>query len=308
MEETDEIKTGKETATTQPGKKSHTVLIITVIILLLAAAGGAYFFYFEQQKVNDEATAYEILEGNESLDDYQAYLDHFPNGEHAEEVKERYAALQKMYSEWDGLAKRATRYDYERFKKNYPNSILVHQCDLKIDSLDWVTATEAGTAEAIAAYIAEHPDGRYLSEASITQEQINEAQPTDEERIAIELALTKFFHAFGNNDEENINACITPVMTRFLSKANATKVDVAGIIDRTYNEHIKNCKFVLNNDYSIKKSQTESGEKQYSVAFSVDQYIERDNEGKTFGSYTAEATLTENFMISALTMNEASRR
>lgn len=71
MEETDEIKTGKETAATKPGKKSHTVLIITVIILLLAAAGGAYFFYFEQQKVNDEATAYEILEGNESLGDYQ---------------------------------------------------------------------------------------------------------------------------------------------------------------------------------------------------------------------------------------------
>ena len=68
------------------------------------------------------------------------------------------------------------------------------------------------------------------------------------------------------------------------------------------------CNFALNNDYAIKKSRNEAGETVYHVSFSTDQYIERDNEGKTFGSYTAEATMTEQFKISSLTMTEASRR
>ena len=306
----EEIEVQKHENTDEKHKKrNRKPLVISIILVILTGiAGGLYYVYTGQQDENDENTAYQILENNESLDDYESYLEHFPNGLHAEEVKERYSRLQKMYSEWRGLTIGGTRYEYERFKRNYPNSVLAYQCDIKIDSLDWITAMEEGSPEAIAAYIENHPNGRYLSEASIAQEKISDAQPTDEERIAIEMALSTFFRAFGNNDEETINTCITPVMTKFLSKSNATKVDVAGIIARTYNEHIKSCRFALNNDYVIKKTRNEAGETVYHVSFSTDQYIERDNEGKTFGSYTAEATLTEQFKISSLTMTEASRR
>lgn len=299
-----------EAADVQPPlkKKKTTALVITILVLLLAAAGGFYYFYTEQQKENDEATAYEILEDNESLDDYEDYLNRFPNSIHAAEVQGRYDNLVKMYNEWRGLNIGGTRYDYERFMKNYPNSVLVHQCEMKIDSLDWIAAKNEGTPEAIAEYVERHPEGRYLSEASIEQERAVDAQATDEEKIAIDMALTTFFRAFGSNDEETINMCITPVMTKFLSKTNATKVDVTGIVARTYNEHIKSCRFALNDDYVIKKSRNENGEIVYNVSFSTDQYIERDNEGKTFGSYTAEAILTEQFKISSLTMTEACRR
>ena len=310
MEEIEVLQPKNTDGNPTKGKKNRKPLVISIvfIFILLGIAGGLYYLYTGQQEENDENTAYLILEDNESLDDYEAYLKHFPNGLHAEEVKERYNRLQKMYSEWRGLAIGGTRYEYERFKKNYSNSILAYQCDIKIDSLDWIAAMEDGSPEAIATYIEEHPNGRYLSEASIAQEKISEAQPSDEEKIAIEMALSTFFKAFGNNDEETLNTCITPVMTKFLSKSNATKVDVAGIIARTYNEHIKSCRFALNNDYAIKKSRNEAGETVYHVSFSTDQYIERDNEGKTFGSYTAEATMTEQFKISSLTMTEASRR
>ena len=50
------------------------------------------------------------------------------------------------------------------------------------------------------------------------------------------------------------------------------------------------------------------GKVAYKVSFSVDQHIQRSGEGKTFGSYTANATLTGEFKLSALTLKEISRQ
>ena len=44
----------------------------------------------------------------------------------------------------------------------------------------------------------------------------------------------------------------------------------------------------------------------YTAVFSVDQHIQRDNEGKTFGSYKATAIITSQLLISSLTMQEIS--
>jgi len=94
----------------------------------------------------------------------------------------------------------------------------------------------------------------------------------------------------------------------FLSKKNATKADVVALVKRTYSEDIENCSFVLNNDYEITKSVSNDGKVTFKVNFSVDQHIQRSSEGKTFGSYTANATLTGDLKISSLTMKEVSRQ
>ena len=44
----------------------------------------------------------------------------------------------------------------------------------------------------------------------------------------------------------------------------------------------------------------------FTATFTVDQHIQRDNEGKTFGSYNCTATLTPQYLISSLTMSETS--
>ena len=69
----------------------------------------------------------------------------------------------------------------------------------------------------------------------------------------------------------------------------------------------ENCSFVVNDDYQIKKAVDEQGNTTYTVSFSVDQHIERTGEGKTFGSYTVNATLNGEMKISSLTMKEISR-
>lgn len=288
--------------------KKHTwvyVLVVGIILAVIVGLGTIYYFY---QSSQSEDKAYVMLEGNENVQDYEDYLKNFPNGPHADEVRQRLEELKTMYADWTRIQNSEYATDFERFKESHPTSTLVKQADLKIDSLDWVTAQKLNTPEAMAEYLDKHPEGRYISEAGISQNDLANTQVSDAERQGISESLNGFFQAFANNDEASLFTYITPTMTQFLSKRNATKADVGNIVKNTYSEDIENCSFVLNNDYQITKSVSSDGKVAYKVSFSVDQHIQRSGEGKTFGSYTANATLTGDLKISALTLKEISRQ
>lgn len=288
--------------------KKHTwvyVLVVGIILAVIVGLGTIYYFY---QSSQSEDKAYVMLEGNENVQDYEDYLKNFPNGPHADEVRQRLEELKTMYADWTRIQNSEYATDFERFKESHPTSTLVKQADLKIDSLDWVTAQKLNTPEAMAEYLDKHPEGRYISEAGIAQNDLANTQVSDAERQGISESLNGFFQAFANNDEASLFTYITPTMTQFLSKRNATKADVGNIVKNTYSEDIENCSFVLNNDYQITKSVSSDGKVAYKVSFSVDQHIQRSGEGKTFGSYTANATLTGDLKISALTLKEISRQ
>ncbi len=280
-------------------------VIIALCILIPAAVAGGFYFYVNQQVSEQEA--YELLNNNETIEDYENYLNRYPSSHHADEVRERLKKLRTMYGDWQRIANSSYASDFERFRENYPQSLLVKQCELKIDSLDWETAKKLNTPEALADYMEKHPDGRYAQDASQVQNTLEKSIVTPEERSQISSAFHGFFQAFGENDNASLFTYITPTMTQFLSKKNATKADVGDIINRTYSSDIENCSFVVNDDYQIKKAVDEQGNTTYTVAFSVDQHIERTGEGKTFGSYTVNATLNGEMKISSLTMKEISR-
>ena len=288
--------------------KKHTwvyILVVGIILAAIVGLGAVYYFY---QSSQSEDKAYVLLEGNENVQDYEDYLKNYPNGPHAEEVRQRLEELKTMYADWTRIQNSEYATDFERFKESHPTSTLVKQADLKIDSLDWVTAQKLNTPEAIEEYLDKHPEGRYISEAGIAQNELANTQVSDAERQGISESLNGFFQAFANNDESSLFTYITPTMTQFLSKRNATKADVGNIVKNTYSEDIENCSFVLNNDYQITKSVSSDGKVAYKVSFSVDQHIQRLGEGKTFGSYTANATLTGDLKLSALTLKEISRQ
>ena len=288
--------------------KKHTWLYILVVGIILAAIVGLGAVYYFYQSSQSEDKAYVMLEGNENVQDYEDYLKNFPNGPHAEEVRQRLEELKTMYADWTRIQNSEYATDFERFKESHPTSTLVKQADMKIDSLDWVTAQKLNTPEAMEEYLDKHPEGRYISEAGIAQNELANTQVSDAERQGISESLNGFFQAFANNDEASLFTYITPTMTQFLSKRNATKADVGNIVKNTYSEDIENCSFVLNNDYQITKSVSSDGKVAYKVSFSVDQHIQRSGEGKTFGSYTANATLTGELKLSALTLKEISRQ
>lgn len=292
-----------ETGTPAPKSRKGLWVTLIVIVLLIIGASAAYYFY---QNSKDEEVAFEILENNDNVADYEDFLQKYPNSSKAPTVAKRLEELKAMLADWQRIQLSDKTTDFVHFKEMYANPRYTRLCDIKIDSLDWVMAQRLGTQEAFQHYLDVHPEGRYASEASVSQGTLRDREVTPGDRDQIMSIITDFYRGFENRDETLLCSNITANMTQFLSKKNATKSEVLSIIKGMFNEHIQQCEFVINRDFTITRSMGADNQPVYIAEFSVDQHIQRDNEGKTFGSYKATATITSQLLISSLTMQEIS--
>ncbi|MGM9693801.1 MAG: hypothetical protein ACI3YC_02185 [Alloprevotella sp.] len=303
----------EETTEQTPKKKKNKLVIgIIVVIVLLLIGGGVGFAVLQNSQSESERELFESLEGNENPEDYQVFLEKYPDSDYAPIVKEKLQELQSALEDWNRIALSERVADFEKFKELHADYAgFAHRCDLKIDSLDFVAAQKAGTPEAFAAYLEKHPDGRYASEASIAEGAVKEAEVTPEMKEEIIGVLTGFYSGFQEHDQELICSNITPTMTRFLGQSNVSKAKVLSTIEGMFTEDIEGVRFVMGRDVEVESmpaaDQTQ-GDREFKVTFTVDQYIERNNEGKTFSSYKGEAILTTALLIRSLTMQELSRK
>lgn len=291
-----------------PNKKSKAPLIITIIVVVLLLIGGGVYFYVSNNAAHEEEMAYEVLENNNNPQDYEDFLQNYPNSEHADEVRSRLQKLQDMLSKWNSIALSDDVNDFVNFKEQFTDPQYSRLCDIKIDSLDFITAQRVNTPEAFQRYLDNHPDGRYVSEASVAQGSLREQEVTETDREQITEVLTDFFNGFANRDESKICANISSTMTTFLHQHNATKADVLSKINAMFNDHIQGCQFNVNRDIQITRKNDSSGNAMFNVTFTVDQHISRDNEGKTFGQYKCVAAMNAQMLITSLTMQEISQQ
>ena len=152
---------------------------------------------------------------------------------------------------------------------------------------------------------APHPDGQYASEASVAQGNLRDMEVTHADCERIASVLVDFFHGFESQDETAVCSNITATMKTFLHQKNATKATVISTIKNMFHEHILSCQFNVNRDMEISRKAGSTGG--FTATFTLDQYIDRDNEGKTFGSYRCVAELTPQLLIESLTMEEISK-
>lgn len=291
-----------------PNKKSKAPLIITIIVVVLLLIGGGVYFYVSNNAAHEEEMAYEVLENNNNPQDYEDFLQNYPNSEHADEVRSRLQKLQDMLSKWNSIALSDDVNDFVNFKEQFTDPQYSRLCDIKIDSLDFITAQRVNTPEAFQRYLDNHPDGRYASEASVAQGSLREQEVTETDREQITEVLTDFFNGFANRDESKICANISSTMTTFLHQHKATKADVLSKINAMFNDHIQGCQFNVNRDIQITRKNDSSGNAMFNVTFTVDQHISRDNEGKTFGQYKCVAAMNAQMLITSLTMQEISQQ
>lgn len=294
----------------EPVKRKRTGLIAGLVVagVLLAGGGAAFYLLKASQAGEKEQTAYDLLENNYDIEDFEDFLTNYPESSHTAEVEERMRKLRNMQESWNNICNNGRQSDFVNFKERFEDERYDKMCDDKIDSLDWVDAQRINTEEAYRNYLAVHPNGRYVSEASIAQSTTERFSVDETEKMEVARVLESFFQAFSQNDEPTICAHITPVMDTFLSQRQVTKADVVKTIGNMFTDEIINCTFTTNNDFIVTKVAGNDGGTDYKVDFSVDQRIERSNPGKTFGSYTATAFLNEQFQIKALTMTEVSRQ
>lgn len=288
----------------QPKNNKKRNWIIATIVILLLIIGGASYYIISSNAASQEEMAYEVLENNDNPQDYRDFLEKYPNSEHANEVRQRLNTLEAMLSKWQSISLSDNVNDFINFKNTYSDIQYGRLCDIKIDSLDYITAQKLGTPEAFQRYLDAHPDGRYASEASIAQGTLRDQEVSDDERIQIMNIVTDFYNGFAAQDESKICTNIASTMKTFLHQHNASKATVLSTIQGMFNEHIQSVQFTVNRDFQIKKNSNGS----YIATFSVDQHIERDNEGKTFGQYKCSAEIDPQLLIISLTMDEISRQ
>ncbi len=294
----------------EPVKKKRTGLIVSLVVagVLLVGGGTAFYFVKASQADEKEQTAYDLLENNYDIQDFEDFLTNYPESSYAADVEERMRKLKNMQDSWNNICTNGRQSDFVSFKERFSDERYDKMCDDKIDSLDWVDAQRLNTKEAYSNYLTLHPNGRYAAEASMAQSTTERFSVDEMEKMEVARVLESFFQAFSQNDEPGICAYITPVMDTFLSQKQVTKAEVVKTIGNMFTDEIINCTFTTNNDFIVTKVAGNDGGTDYKVDFSVDQRIERSNPGKTFGSYTATAFLNAQFQIKALTMTEVSRQ
>ncbi len=290
-----------EAPTQQPPKRNKKTLYIIIAVLVVLLIGGGAWFVCANNAASQEEMAYQILENNDNPQDYQDFLEKYPNSEHADEVRQRLTKLEEMLAKWNTIALSDNINDFINFKNTYNDIQYGRLCDIKIDSLDFIIAQKQGTPEAYQHYLDSHPDGRYASEASIAQGTLRDQEVDEQDRQQISSIVTEFFNGFASLDDNRICSNIASTMDKFLKHSNVNKSNVLSTIHAMFNEHIQSCQFNVNRDFQIKRNGTS-----YVATFTVDQHIERDNEGKTFGQYKCTAVINDQMLITSLTMDEIS--
>lgn len=286
-----------------PRQRKRTAIWGSIIAAVVVMSGTVFGVYNSAKQ--KELTAYNVLEQNESLDDYAAYLEQYPDSKHSAEVRERYKTLQSMYKDWKKIVRVPNKAHFEKFKVDYPMSILLaHQANLKIDSLDWEEAKAIASLEAYRHYLALHPSGLYAQEASIASGLIDDATVRDEEKELIRDRVRDFFRAFSAGRDNEALVYLSIPMREFLGSSGSLHRDE--IIDEMHNyngTNVSSCNFAVGNDFGMQKALDGNGIPTYSVSCSVDMHAVIAG-CDAYTSYRAQMTMTSRFYITRLRLVE----
>lgn len=296
----------------QPAKKKKrkgcstwTALVVAFVIALVMVAAGFYFYKNQEQK--NEMRAYENALQSDHPMVLQSFLDLYADApqEHRDSIVAHLEALKKIDSDWTSACVTGTKADLEKYMKLHPQSIHNTEALLLIDSLDWVTAQREDTPEAYMAYMDAHHDGSYYDEAHAAYEQLDARKVKAEDRKFVSQLFGSFFQALASQDEEVLTSLVAPVLDSFLHRPSATKSDVLQYMRRIHEEDITLMVFTPNNDWKIDKQEVGDGQFGYSVDFTIDQKMEREDESlERFCTYKVQGKVSAEGKICELNMRK----
>ncbi len=287
-------------------KKSNKGIIIgiSVAVVVIALGALAYVLIGNAQKERAEQETYEevIVSNDTSL--YNQYLESYPEGKHADEVKAKLGELVAEINDWRDACVNNTKGSFVAFLGNHKNSPFEQACKDKIDSLDFEDALNANTAEALQLYISNHPDGKYIEQATQTQNNLAALKVQPDEAARVKAICSQFFAAIEAREENSLTAVVAPVMDNFLNKRNATHSDVVAFANKLVASKTQ-IAFTMNNDYKIHKVPTDTGEYSYEVTFSVDETSGADMQDN-LSTYYVSTHINPQMLISSLNMRKVS--
>lgn len=286
-------------------KKKGVVTGVVIAVAVVVIAVLAYVLIGNAQSAKNEQEAYENVIASSDTALYNQYLRDFPDGKHADEVKAKLSTLVTEIKDWNDACVNNSRSSFVNFLSNHPGSPYEQACKDKIDSLDFQDALAAGTPDALQMYIQNHPDGKYIDQATAAQKNINDTKVQPEEAQQIKSLCSQFFTALSSKDEATLTQAVAAKMDNFLNKHGATHADVMNFAERLNSGDSKK-DFSLNNDYRITKLPQGDGEYAYKVSFSVDENSVSGEGEEKLSTYYVTAQVNPQMKISQLLMRRVS--
>ena len=285
-------------------KKSYTPWVVSFVIALAVVFVGLYFYKTTQMR--NELEAYENAMMSNEPAVLQNYLDIYADApsEHRDSIQSHLEMLKKVDSDWTNAVVSNSKAAILRYMHLYPNSLHNVEAKLKIDSIDWMEATQKNTIEAYQKYIDEHADGMYIDQAHDAYTLLDSKKVNAEDKANISAIFTSFFNALANNDEATLVSCVDIILTSFLHKENANKNDVIEYMHKIHNEaHVENVEFRLNNDWIIEKIDRGNGLFAFKVNFSIDKITQLSGDSNSsFDTFKVKASVSPDNKISELNM------
>lgn len=285
-------------------KKSYTPWVVSFVIALAVVFVGLYFYKTTQMR--NELEAYENAMMSNEPAVLQNYLDIYADApsEHRDSIQSHLEMLKKVDSDWTNAVVSNSKAAILRYMQLYPNSLHNVEAKLKIDSIDWMEATQKNTIEAYQKYIDEHADGMYIDQAHDAYTLLDSKKVNAEDKANISAIFTSFFNALANNDEATLLSCVDIILTSFLHKENANKNDVIEYMHKIHNEaHVENVEFRLNNDWIIEKIDRGNGSFAFKVNFSIDKITQLSGDSNSsFDTFKVKASVSPDNKISELNM------
>lgn len=283
-------------------KQSHAPRFVIAVMLILVAIVAIY--YLDIQKSNEkELRDYERLENVTNPEFYQQFLIDYPDSEHYTEVEDRMHKLMDEGDDWKKVMENKSKTELVKFMQTHPYSNRLRICEDMIDSIDWEEAMTLKTDEALDAYLAKHPEGRFAGEASEKKNEIAKMKISDQDKSLIRGKLESFFvSAMSKQDTGLIADAIPEKMTNFCGKEDATPEQIAEFAKNKMAQDVIGLHYLVGSDLNLRKITLADSSLGFAASFTLEETITRSDANQP-SSKTYQVSATLNGELKIVKMN-----
>lgn len=285
-------------------KKSHSALIMAFIFAVVCCGVLYYFYHQANEKKELEAYTYAMQSTDPMV--LQSFLDNYPEAapEHRDSIAAHLERVKLVDNEWTNALVSGSKSALEEYLKKYPDTPHKQEAWNKIDSLDWMMAKNADTAESYEAYLDNHADGEHFEEAENALKLVKGRDLQPEEKRMVSQLFRSFFQSINSKDESGLVATCEDILSSLLGKQTATQQDVITFMHKLYKEGISNMNWHINDDYQIKKREVGDNSYEYSVQFTAVQDVDHADGSETEAKYRISAIVSPEGKISEFNLTK----
>ncbi|WP_321423863.1 zinc ribbon domain-containing protein [uncultured Bacteroides sp.] len=288
----DEIKSAKS--------RRRTRRTIITIIIALAIIGSAAYSIRDSYIKGHEEEAWTEAKDSATVSSLESFIELYPDGVHSMEAQELLESIKKKDTDyWNKICNYGDASMFKEYKTKFPKGLYLAQADTKIDSLDWVYATQKNTAEAYTEYLSTHPEGTHSSDALSAQNKIESTKPSEEDVTTLKSYFSGYYSAVVEKDDNSVLEFFEPVTRQYYGIPNAKKGDIMSNLKKMHSKDTRQPSININ-DENFKVVKDESGN--YNVTFTISvSYAQEDESSASSSNMLVNAVVNQNKKITSIT-------